>query len=191
MKLNLQIAGFILLLGLGYAGYQLYTFYNEDIPKMEAEKQKLDGEISAKQGELKTLQDFAQNIESIKQELKELNLQLESALEYMPRTFNFSGLLRKLTMLAQNSGVELFSFHPQKAEEKKEGLFYSTASINFDLKGTYTQTLVFFDQLSRLKRIINVEDLKLRVNDVNTTPSSSGNIVANTAVIIKTYRFTE
>jgi len=190
VKLNFQIAVAILLIGASYAGYQIYTFYTEDIPKMVLEKQKLDVEITSKEAELKKLQDFAQNIETIKQQLKELNIQLESALEYMPRSFSFSSLLRKLTMLAQNSGVELSSFHPKKGEEKKDSSFYSTASIDFDLKGTFTQTLVFLDQLSRLKRIVSIEDLRLKANDIAST-QRTGNIMVSTAASIKTYRFTE
>ncbi len=179
----------ILLLGASYAGYIVYNFYSVDIPRMADEKQKIEAELAKKQGELKRLEDFAQNIETIKQELKELNVQLESALDYMPRSFNFASLLRKLTMLAQNSGLELSSFHPKKGEDKKNGTFYSTAAIEFDLKGTFTQTLVFFDQLSRLKRIVSVDSLKFKAVD-NSGPHS-GNVMLITQAAVKTYRFTE
>src|SRR5262249_43815023 len=118
VKNKMQVAAFVVLIGFGYAIYEFYDFSTTEVPKMENERLTKEKELGDRQNELKKLKDFANNIEVIKQELRELNLQLELALEHMPRTFNLSGLLRKLTMLAQNSGVELSSFRP-KAQEVK------------------------------------------------------------------------
>ena len=156
---------------------------------MEKERAEVEREVSLKQTELKRLLDFAQNIEAIKQELRDLNLQLEAALEHMPRTFNLSGLLRKFTMLAQNSGVELATFKPKRGEGKNESAFYSTIGIDCELQGTFSQLLVFLDQLSRLKRIVNVESLRIRVSQGG--PQRSGSIMTSTQASIKTYRFAE
>jgi len=186
-KNKTQLIVMILLFGLGIGGYQIYIFRTEDVPRMEQELAKLEADVANKQAELKKLQNFAQNIEKIKQELRELNLQLESALEYMPRALNLSGLLRRLTMVAQNSGVELHTFRPRKNEEKAPGSFYSTIAIEFDLKGTFAQTLVFLDQLSRLKRIVNIEGLRLRPENTQRL----GSTLAVTTGTMKTYRFSE
>ena len=188
MKSKIQIMLVIILLGAAYGGYNFYDFQTNEVPKLEADEHKGEAEIATKQGELKRLQNFKVNIETVKQELKELNLQLESALEYMPRAFELSKLLRRLTTLAQNSGVELSSFKPKKTEEKKSGSFYSTVAIDFDLKGSFTQTLVFLDQLSRLKRIINIDSLKLRSME---NPQRTGAVAATTTASVRTYRFAE
>lgn len=158
---------------------------------MEAERRALEGQIATKQSELRRLQDFARNIELIKQELRELNLQLESALEHMPRQFNLSGLLRKLSMLAQNSGLELYTFRPAQNEERGEGTFYSTLAIDFEMKGSFTQVLLFLDQVSRLKRIINAEDLRVStITNVgpNAKPGPTALLVQ---ARVRTYRFSE
>jgi type IV pilus assembly protein PilO len=185
----MQIAAIVVVLGFGYSIYEFFDFRSTDVPKMEAERNAREKEMADRTAELKKLKDFANNIEVIKQELRELNLQLELALEHMPRTFNLSGLLRKLTMLAQNSGVELSSFKPKSAEVREEGTFYSTVGIEFDLRGTFTQTLVFLDQVSRLKRIVNVDSLKMDV--VPNAAQRAGALVAKSAVAIRTYRFSE
>jgi type IV pilus assembly protein PilO len=186
-----KIAVGIVVFGFLYAIYDIYGFRNEQVPRLDTETNKMQSDISLRQGELKRLQTFAHNIESVKQELKELNLQLESALEYMPRTFNLSSLLRKLTLLAQNSGVELPTFKPRKSDEKKGPSFYSTVAIDVDLKGTFTQTLVFLDQLSRLKRIVNVEKLTMKAVPTDKDHERAGNILASTTATIRTYRFVE
>jgi type IV pilus assembly protein PilO len=189
MNQTMQIALCIVALGIGIFCYETYDFHTNDVPKMEQEVQRLQGLVSDKQRELKKLQEFSQNIDKIKQELHEINLQLESALEHMPRTFNLAELLRKLTMLAQNSGVELVTFRPHRSDEKKDGAFYSTIAIEFELKGTFPQTLVFLDQLSRLKRIVNIEVLRIR--PVDSSSSRSGALLATTNTTIRTFRFTE
>ena len=177
------------MIGLGVAGYQFHEFQSNDVPRMENEIAKLEADVSQKQAEIRTLQEFAMNIENIKLELRELNVQLEAALEHMPRGYNLSGLLRKLTMIAQNSGIDLASFKPKRSEERGEGAFYSTILIDCDLRGTFTQTLVFLDQVSRLKRIVNVETLKFK--PAEGAPQRSGAIVTQTQVSLRTYRFAE
>jgi type IV pilus assembly protein PilO len=187
-KKNIAIG--LVVFGFLYAMYDLYCFRTGEVPRMESESAKLSNEITTRKGELRRLQIFAQNIETVKQDLKELNVQLEAALEYMPRSFNLSNLLRKLTLLAQNSGVELPTFKPKKAEEKKGAAFYSTVSIDFDLQGTFSQTLVFLDQLSRLKRIVNVERLSMKTI-VDKDHERTGTALAQTSATIRTYRFSE
>jgi type IV pilus assembly protein PilO len=177
-------------MGVGWGGWEYYDFQANEVPEMEAQRRALESQITQKQGELKRLQDFARNIEVIKQELRELNLQLEAALEHMPRQFNLSALLRKLTMLAQNSGLDLFTFKPAATEERGD-TFYSTLTIDFELKGSFTQILLFLDQVARLKRIINAEDLRMVVvnNVANNASRGPTQLTVNSKV--RTYRFSE
>ena len=190
MSSALKLAFLAVVIGAGYAGYEYHRFYTEERVRMEDESLAQEGSFQTKQGELKRLQHFAQNIETIKQELRDLNFQLESALEYMPRSYNLSGLLRKLTLLAQNSGLDLYSFRPAVVEDRKEGAFYSTVPIQVNVRGTYTQTLVFFDQISRLKRILSAEEIVMNLENA-PTDGRIGAAVLNTVAKVRTYRFSE
>ena len=179
-----------LITGIAYGAYDFYIFQTEELPILQAKVVAKEQAVATAQTELSRLKTFAANIENVKQELNELNVQLEAALEHMPRAFNLSDLLRRLSLLAQNSGIEMYTFRPRKAsDEKNTGSFYSTTTIEFDLKGTFTQTLLFLDQLSRLKRIVNVEHIRVRPNSANTL--RSGGIVAETQARVRTYRFSE
>jgi len=131
------------------------------------------------------LQSFVQNIENIKADLRALNVQLEQALEHMPRNFDLAGLLRTLSTLATNSGLEISSFKPG-TEHKDDAEFYRSVSIDFAIKGTYTQTLTFFDQLSRLKRIVNIEKLAIRQTGRS---ARVGNFYATTRATVRAFRF--
>lgn len=191
MKNKFKKAFFIVILGLFYGGYEYYDFQNTEVPRLEGERQALEMQLTQSQGELRKLQEFARNIEQIKLELKDLNLQLESALDYMPRQFELSALLRKLTMLAQNSGLELFVFRPTQNEDRDPQNHYSTLGINFELKGGFTQILLFFDQISRLKRIVGTDSLRMSLKNgaSNRTVSSSTNLAVQS--VVRIYRSTE
>ena len=151
MKAKLLLALVIFLGGAGFAGFEYYEFISTEVPQFQGEQEEIKKKIMAKQADYNRLKGFAANIEIVKQELRDLNLQLESALEHLPKSFNLAALLRKLTAIAQNSGVELSSFKPEKNETRGEGQFFSSIKIDFDLKGTFAQSLLFFDQLTRLK----------------------------------------
>ncbi|MCB0418640.1 MAG: type 4a pilus biogenesis protein PilO [Bdellovibrionaceae bacterium] len=187
MKPKYQISLIIMLVGLGIAGNQFYTFKTTDMVQMRQDERNLEGQISVKKAELRKLQDFAENIEKIKQELAQLNVQLESALEYMPPTFDLSGVLRKMTLLAQNTGVRVKTFRPG-GEGNGEASFYRSVEIRCEIEGTFTQTVSFLDQLARMKRIINIEELDIKTNNV---AAKAGAIEARTVATIKTYRFTQ
>ncbi len=189
MRSKLLLAFMIFLSGCGFAAYEYYEFINGEVVEMEQEQEAIRKKITVKQNDYNRLKGFAANIETVKQELRELNLQLESALEHLPKTFNLSGLLRKLSSLAQNSGVDLASFKPDKTETRGDGQFFASIKIDFDIKGTYAQTLLFFDQLTRLKRIVNLETMKMTTRDNNANKSSA--VLSDITGTIRTYRFTD
>lgn len=195
MDPKLKLAAVLVLLGFAYAGYEFYDFTTVEVAALQAQRQTLENEFAQKQGEYQRLRAFVQNIESIKSELRELSLQLKTALEYMPPDFKMSELLRRLTALAQNSGVELVLFNPEPTEQRVEGSFYATTNIGFEIRGAFTQCLLFFDQVSRLKRIINVTSIAIEpfarqgAGEERNEKNSATKVT--TSGMLLTYRFAE
>lgn len=189
-----KIALLLVVVGFAFTGNEFYTFYNEEVPQMEQEVMALQGQVDAQQRELKRLRAFAQNIESVKRELRELNIQLQTALEHMPPTFDLAKLLRRINQIARNSGVRLVNFLPDAQEVRAPGTFYATTTIRFQLQGAFTEALVFFDQLTRLKRIINLREVQMAPQERNgarAVSSVRGDVPLTTSVTIVTYRFAE
>jgi Tfp pilus assembly protein PilO len=149
----------VMVLGALYGLYLYNDFTSEMVPKMDAERTARATMLTKKQTELKRLREFVQNIEVIKLKLRELNLQLETALETMPKNYNLSALLRRLAILATNSGVELQSFLPGGGSERPAGAFYETLDVSLTMSGSFSETLVFLDQISRLKRLMKIQSL--------------------------------
>lgn len=192
MNKKYQIPLIIVLLGVGYGGYLFYTFSTEEVPKLERALQDKEATLSGKNNELRRLRNFSENIEAVKLSLRELNLQLEAALESMPRNYDLSGLLRKLSIIGFNSGIELSAFRPGTATAAKEGEFYETLGISFNLSGSFTQILSFFDQALRLKRIIRIEKVSLQArNDTSNVVARNSGVNAKADISGKLYRFVD
>ena len=187
LKDKLKLAIFLVVGGFGLGAYLFYDFVTGERIELEKKNQAQVAELETLKSELSRVKSFAENIQNVKQEFRELNLQLESVLEYLPRTANFASLLRKMNMVADNSGVKIMGFKP--GSEEKTDTFYSTARIELAIKGPFNQSLMFFDQLSRLKRIVNIESIKM-TGPGNGTPGANTGAL-DTLVSLQTYRLAE
>jgi type IV pilus assembly protein PilO len=201
MNGKIKLAGLILVGGLAWGGYEFYSFFNKDLPAIQIDLSTKQQAIDTKKNELGKLRSFATAITETKTRLKKTNQEFEDALEFIPRNLDLSKLLAKINLLARNSGIEIETFHPAKETTTKDlnnkdpgtsKMFFETVGLEVQLRGGFSQTVMFFDQVSRLKRILNVENLKMvPVNlEAGRGPSSSGTQLATT-VLFRTYRFSE
>jgi Tfp pilus assembly protein PilO len=191
MQKKYQLPAIIVAVGVGYALYGFYDFATTGVVALEQTMQEKEVQLTTKTNEIKKLRHFSENIESVKLTLRELNLQLESALETLPREYDLSGFLRKISMIGFNSGIGMGAFRPS-SEAKKEGAFYETMGIAFSVSGSFTQILSFFDQLLHMKRVVRVEKISMRTvagSSEITVRNAGSSISAD--VTAKLYRFVE
>jgi type IV pilus assembly protein PilO len=181
----------ILFGGFMFALFNYYGFSISELPLFQKEETERLGALNRFRTELNRVKDFQQNIEQIKLRLKELNLKLEVAVESMPKDYDISGLLRRLTLVAGNCNLELNSFHPGQA--KREGKdFYETLDIAFVLKGSFTGMILFIDQIGRLKRVLKIQDLKMNLaNNPMDREYASVGVPVHTSATVKVFRFVD
>jgi len=202
MNEKLKFSLFILFLGVLWGGYKLYDFFNGEQVRFQTQLEQKNKELLNAKNELERLKNFSTRLEEVKARVKKTNNEFEEALEYIPRTLDFSKLLAKLNLLARNSGVEIEVFKPLKDQEKpsaegnsteeKTPSFYQTVTLDLKLNGGFAQTLMFFDQISRLKRILNVESLNMTPKTIDEQRGLAANLTPiETNVVLKTYRFSE
>lgn len=198
MTEKLKFAALLVVLGSLYGGYEFYDFMTTRQPQMQTEIQTNRSSLETEKGQLARLASFAEGISEVKSRLKKTNSEFEEVLEFIPRTLDLSKLLARLNVLARNSGVEIESFRPVK--ESGAGVspsgdtktFYESVPVEMRLRGGFAQTVMFFDQVSRLKRILNIENLKMLSSqgDDKRGPASPVTMV-ETSITLKTYRFSE
>jgi len=112
-------------------------------------------------------------------ELKAAEEKFNLALQALPDKEEIPSLLASISQSGQDAGLEFLLFQP-KAEVPRD--FYAEIPVSINVKGNYHNMAMFFDKLSNLARIVNINDLKI-------VPEQSG--MLTTACTAVTYKFVE
>jgi Tfp pilus assembly protein PilO len=91
--------------------------------------------------------------------VRTLELELDKLLRILPARRNTPELLRRVRSLAEQGDFGFRRFTPGGFIERD---FYSEWPIKIDLTGDYHNLAMFYDRISRLSRIINIEDLSIQ-----------------------------
>lgn len=92
-------------------------------------------------------------------QVRTLELELDKLLRILPARRNTPELLRRVRALAEQGDFGFRRFTPGGFVERD---FYSEWPIKIDLSGDYHNLAMFYDRISRLSRIINIEDLSIQ-----------------------------
>ena len=138
-----------LLFGLGYWG--LIRKQNEEIAGLEVRLADLERRIQ--EGER-----AARDLPRFREELAELDLRLERLLRILPARRNTPDLMRRIRDLAEQGRLELLLIRPGNYIDRD---FYSEWPIAIQIDGTYHNLGYFFERVSRLPRIVNVDDMEI------------------------------
>jgi type IV pilus assembly protein PilO len=151
----------------------------------------LQEEISQQQRKLDELQAKIQEGLAAKQELPkfreevhQLELELDKLLRILPARRNTPDLLRRIRALAEQGDFALKDFRPGQLTDKE---FFSEWPIAIDIEGTYHNLALFFDRIGRFSRIINVEGLV--INAITPTKTNPHTIAAQ--FVAKTFVYKE
>jgi type IV pilus assembly protein PilO len=141
---------------------------------------RLQTSILEQQKKLETLKLAAVEVEKLQKELAQSEEQLRQVFSLLPDQKEIPGLLDNISQLGAEVGLENILFQPQPEQPRE---FHAAIPIRLDLVGTYHELGVFLDRVSKLDRILKVENLNLtRQKDGSTLQ------VGLTAV---TYRFVD
>jgi type IV pilus assembly protein PilO len=133
------------------------------------------------QRKLSEVRSVAANEEAVKQEIAALERKLKVALRQLPDSKELPVLLTDITSLGKNAGLEFRAFRP-KEEMRRD--FYAEVPIEIEFVGNFHDVAVFFDEISRLPRIVNIGEL-----DVAISSESSLNTVLRVKGSATTFRF--
>jgi type IV pilus assembly protein PilO len=163
-----------LLLTVGFY-FLIYSPKSEEIVRLE-------GELSKIQGELTQAKIQAKNLPKLEKELKDAKIELKKALRLLPDKKELPQLLDGITSAGKLAGLEFLLFQPGKEVNKG---FYAEIPVVIKVNGLYHDVAVFFDKVSKLPRIVNISDVKIR------SENRDDSNILTTSCIAKTYRFIE
>ncbi len=135
------------------------------------------------QRKLAEVRAVASNEEAVKAEIAALELKLKDALRQLPDSKELPVLLTDITSLGKNAGLDFKGFRPQ-AEVNKG--FYAEVPIDIEFTGQFHDAAMFFDEVSRLPRIVNIGELAIDINREDTIRT-----VLKVKGQATTYRFVE
>jgi type IV pilus assembly protein PilO len=131
---------------------------------------------------LKTIKIALQNRPQLQRELDATRAVFEEASKLLPKDKEIPKLLADISSLGRTAGLDFLTFRPQ-ADIPKD--FYSEIPVDIDVIGPYHNVGFFFDQVSKLDRIVSVLNVKMG------TPKKEGNeMLLNSNCKLITYRFT-
>jgi type IV pilus assembly protein PilO len=148
------VAGAALLL-TGGVWYFLVDAKQTKIEHQKTELREVEDDLIKKQL-------IANNLPQFKREKEILERKLTRALQELPNESNVDDLIRSLYEVATKANVTVLSIAPG-TEAKAEGknAFYAKVPINMSVTGNYHEVAVFFDAVSQLKRIVNINNIRL------------------------------
>ncbi len=157
------------------ANYFLVISDIEDqIVRQISEKAKLEKDLIDKRV-------IADNLNQYKRDKEVLERRLAEALTELPANKDIDELLRQLNDVGKKSGLEIISLTPQN---EVPATFYASIPVKMQVSGSYHEIAVFFESISKLRRIINVSGIKF-----SAPTRKAEKVVLNADYLATTFRF--
>jgi type IV pilus assembly protein PilO len=168
-RVLLFVATFISLGAVFY--YFQYQPQTEVITRLQAN-------LSEQEKRLASLKQAAAQVPELQEALAKAEEDFSHLLSLLPDQKEIPALLDTISQLGAVVGLENILFQPQPEQVFE---FYAAIPIRLDLVGSYHTLGAFFDSLSKLNRILKVENLSIS--------RPKGNPLLQVACTIITYRF--
>ncbi|MDF1578114.1 MAG: type 4a pilus biogenesis protein PilO [Desulfobulbales bacterium] len=142
---------------------------------------KLEKDIRYLKGEIQKVEEITNKIEEHRAEKQRVELRLKAASLLLPKEKEIPNLLTDISEQGTGSGLEFISFTPRP--ERREQ-FYAIIPVAINVNGSYHQIGTFLDRISKLNRIVTVDNISLG----GARPSGNEMLLTATLELV-TYRF--
>jgi type IV pilus assembly protein PilO len=111
---------------------------------------------------LAQIQKTLAQIKQFQRDLAQIDLQLKEVTAVLPESQEIPELLKSISSIGQQNALEFLLFKPEPELPRD---FVTEVPVGVQLKGQYHQMGIFFDQIRRLPRLINVHNLEMGTYD--------------------------
>jgi type IV pilus assembly protein PilO len=147
---------------------------------------KLNKDLQSAQDKLARLKDVEKNLRAFKKQFKQTEQKFKEALKLLPDKEEIPTLLTSISNLGAQSGLEFILFQPQKEIPRN---FYAEIPLKLEVTGPYHNVATFFDQVSRLSRIVNIGDVTM--TEMKAAKTQADSVILKTGCTATTYKFIE
>jgi type IV pilus assembly protein PilO len=142
---------------------------------------KLNDDIANAQNEKNLKQQKAANLAALQKEIRELDARLKEAVAQLPNKREIPDLLSSISNKARESGLEIVLFRP-RAENYQD--FYAEVPVDIIVKGKFHNVVSFFDEVGRLDRLVNINNIGFKNPKVN-----ADQVTLETSSLATAFRF--
>lgn len=171
-KLGILIVTIVLIAALYYSF--LYGPRADEVAKL------VDSVEIAKNEKMIKTQKSA-DLGRLRKDLQHLDAQLKRALAQLPEKGEIPNLLKNISAKAQQAGLDVLVFRP-RAETFQD--FYAEVPVDITVKGNFHNTVSFFDEVGRLDRLVNINNIGFKNPTVN-----GDRIMLETTGVATAFRF--
>jgi len=146
----------------------------------------MERDLSTARDKLARLKKVEKNLREFKQKLKDTETKFKEALQLLPDKEEIPTLLTSISNLGAKSGLEFLLFQPQKEVSRN---FYAEIPLKMEITGPYHNVALFFDQVSRMGRIVNIQDINM--TQMRGAKTREDTVILKTGCTATTYKFVE
>jgi type IV pilus assembly protein PilO len=150
---NQRIVALVLIVVLIVGGFVYFVYW----PKKK-QIASLQGEITKIENEININKTKARRLEQLKKENQELERQLILNKEKLPPEAEVASLLKQVSDLGLRVGLDFKLWRPQPKKPNSSGL-YTEIPVDVEISGNYHTVATFFDRVSKLPRIVNIDNI--------------------------------
>ncbi|HJT72043.1 MAG TPA: type 4a pilus biogenesis protein PilO [Terriglobales bacterium] len=144
--------GLVIAVGALISAGLFFTIFKSQRDANESAQKALDAKVHENQ----ELAPYQSRLAEINRQLASLAQQMEIEKRIVPDEKDIDGFMKMLDAEAAKSGIELRRYTAQATSSKE---FYTEVPFEIELDGTYSSMMRFFDNVSKLERIVNVSNL--------------------------------
>ena len=148
-----------------------YFWYSDALEKQRVKEARL----ATLQQDIRALEATANRLPEFQREVQALEARLETLKRILPPEKEMPDLMRRVQYLAAQSSLQIRKFNPAAVVTKD---FYQEVPVSLDVEGTYHNLGAFLDRVSRMSRLVNMSDIKIKAQSAQTL----NNTVAVTVV---------
>lgn len=167
----------VLFCALVVSGYY-YLYYREASQRIGAKETQLAG----LQAKIREQQAIAGNLRSFQEEVERLEAQLSLLLEQLPNSAEIPSLLKSVSDLGKEAGLDFLRFAPS-GEIRKD--FFAEIPVSISVNGDYHSFALFSDRVARYPRIVNLSNITFS----SPKPAGDNLVLVTVNCTATTYRF--
>lgn len=182
---KIVFCAFVGLLIIGLAWYLFISDKTAELESLERRESELRADFEKKQGQ-------AANLNALKQQLVQMEAQLQQMLRQLPSKNEMPDLIVDISQTALATGITNELFQPEPEQPKD---FYAEKPIALRMVGSYHQFGAFVSGVASLPRVVI-----MTMHDISLKPKGSANggqpavITADSSALelsgtVKTYRY--